>query len=110
MTIELKKLCISNFNLEGTKLYWPPTSRFHFEEQMCVNKFVSTKLCMDRTFGKTPALSEFEINSGHFFVKLHIFVEFPNFSPKYRPAQGDYKLEVLTQHIFVVGGGCFGMI
>lgn len=72
---------------------------------MCVNKFVSTKLCMDRTFGKTPALPESEINSGHFFVNLHIFVELPIFSPKYRPAQGDYKLEVLTQHIFVVGGG-----
>ena len=49
-----------------------------------------------------PALSEFEINSGHFFVKWHIFVEFPKFSPKNRPAQGDYKLEVLTQHMFVV--------
>ena len=60
---------------------------------------------MDRTFGKTPALPESEINSGHFFVNLHIFVELPIFSPKYRPAQGDYKLEVLTQHIFVVGGG-----
>ena len=65
---------------------------------------------MDRTFGKTPALAEFEIKSGHFFVKLHIFVEFPNFSPKNRPAQGDYKLEVLTQHIFVVGGGWLGYI
>ena len=64
---------------------------------------------MDRTFGKTPALSEFEINSGHFFVKLHIFVEFPNFSPKNRPALGDYKLEVLTQHIFVVGRGCVNL-
>ena len=104
MTIELKILCINKFNLERTKLFWPPTSRFLFEEQICVNKFVSTNLCMDRTFGKTPALSEFEINSGHFFVKLHIFVEFPNFSPKNRPALGDYKLEVLTQHIFVVGG------
>ena len=66
---------------------------------------MSTNLCMDRTFGKTPALSEFGINSGHFFVKLHNFVKFPNFSPKNRPALGDYKLEVLTQHIFVVGGG-----
>ena len=44
------------FNLEVIKLYWSPTSRFHFEEQICVNKFVSTNLCMDRTFGKTPAL------------------------------------------------------
>ena len=91
MTIELKKLCINKFNLEGTKLYWPPTSRFHFEEQNCVNKFVSTNLCMDRTFGKTPALSELEINSGHIFVKVHKFVEFPKFLPKNRPALGDHK-------------------
>ena len=60
---------------------------------------------MDRTFGKTPALSELEINSGHIFVKVHKFVELPNFLPKNRPALGDYKAEVLTQHIFVVGGG-----
>ena len=106
MTIDLKKLGMNNFNLEGTKLYWPPTLRFLFEEQISVNKFASTNLCMDRTFGKTPALAEFEIKSGHFFVKLHIFVEFPIISPKNRPALGDYKLEVLTQHIFVVGGGC----
>ena len=68
--------------------------------QISVNKFVQ-----GQNFWKMSALSEFWINSGHFFVNLHIFVEFPIFLPKNRPALGDYKLEVLTQHIFVVGGG-----
>ena len=93
MTIELKKLCINNFFfIEGTKLYCPPSPSTY-------NKFVQ-----GQNFWKIFALSEFESNSGHFFVKLHKFVDFPDFSPKNRPAQGDYKLEVLTQHIFVVGG------
>ena len=65
-------------------------------QQICVNKFVQ-----GQNFWKMSALSEFGIHSGHFFVKLHKFVEFPDFSAKNRPAQGDYKLEVLTQHIFV---------
>ena len=52
---------------------------------------MSANLCMDRTFGKTPALSELEINSGHIFVKVYKFVELPNFLPKNRPALGDHK-------------------
>ena len=55
------------------------------------NIFVSTNLSMDRTFGKTPTLSELEINSGHIFVRVYKFVELPNFLPKNRPALGDHK-------------------
>ena len=82
MTIELKKLCINKFNLEGTILYWPPTSRFLFEEKICVNKFVSTNLCTDRTFGKTPALSEFEIIQGTFLLKFTFLLIFQIFRQK----------------------------
>ena len=93
------KNCVStNFFYRRNKTILP-TQPTHIQ-QICVNKFVQ-----GQNFWKISALSEFEINSGHFFVKLHKFVDFPDFSPKNRPAQGDYKLEVLTQHIFVVDGG-----
>ena len=36
---------------------------------------------------------------------MHIFVKTSEFSGKGRPALGDYKAKVLSQHIFVMGGG-----
>ena len=36
---------------------------------------------------------------------MHIFVKISEFSGKGRPALGDYKAKVLSQHIFVMGGG-----
>ena len=38
------------------------------------NTFVSTDLCLDKTFGKTPARLKMNHELGHFFVKIHIFV------------------------------------
>ena len=41
---------------------------------------------------------------------MHIFVKISEFSGKGRLAQGDYKAKVLSQHIFVMGGGGVGSI
>ena len=45
-----------------------------------VNRFVLTDLCPDKTFGKTPARLTTRDKLGHFFVKMHKFVNFSRFS------------------------------
>ena len=56
------KNCVSTiFFIEGTKLYCPPSPPTY-------NKFVSTNLCKDRTFGKYPPFLNLRLIQGTFLL------------------------------------------
>ena len=54
--------------LEGKYKTILPTHINSYRDSTSINKFVSTNLCMDRTFGKTPALLNLRLIQGTFLL------------------------------------------
>ena len=65
---------------------------------------MSTDLCGTKLLEKHPP-AKLKLILYHFFVKMHIFVKISEFSGKGRPALGEHKAKVLSQHLFFMGGG-----